>query len=138
MIRNMMTNNISANQADVAALVLRLVGGGFMLTHGLPKLNKLLAGDFGFADPIGIGASASLVLTVLAEFGGALLILIGLGTRIVSLPLMFIMLVAAFIVHGADSFSKKEFALLYFAIYLALFFLGSGKYSVDQMIAKRS
>ncbi len=133
-----MTSHISENQADIAALVLRLIGGGFMLTHGLPKLKKMLAGDFGFADPIGIGASASLILTVMAEFGGALLILIGLGTRIMSIPLMFTMLVAAFIVHGADPFGKKEFALLYFVIYLALFFLGSGKYSVDQAISKRS
>lgn len=137
MIKKMMKSQISTSQADIASLILRMIGGGFMLTHGLPKLNKMLSGDFGFADPIGIGSSASLVMTVMAEFGGALLILVGLGTRLVSIPLMFTMLVAAFIVHGADPFGKKEFALLYFTIYAALFFLGSGKYSIDNMISKK-
>ena len=138
MIKKLLHSGISPSQADIAALILRLIGGGFMLTHGLPKFNKLLSGDFGFADPIGIGAPASLVLTVMSEFGGAILLIIGLGTRLVSVPLMFTMIVAAFIVHGADPFGKKEFALLYFTIYAALFFLGSGKYSIDNIFSKKS
>jgi len=107
-----------------------------MLTHGWPKLQKMLSGDFGFADPIGLGSTFSLILTTAAEFGGALLILFGLGTRLVSIPLMFTMLVAAFLVHGGDPFKKQEFPLLYFAIYLALFFLGSGKFSLDSILRK--
>ena len=104
-----------------------------MLTHGWPKLQKVLGGDFGFADPIGLGASTSLVLTVAAEFGGALMLVFGFATRLISIPLMFTMVVAAFVVHGSDPFGKQEFPLLYFVIYLTLFFLGSGKFSVDAL-----
>lgn len=117
--------------ASLPILWLRLIGGGFMLAHGVPKLMKLLSGNFQFADPIGIGPQASLILTVFAEFLCALMILIGFKTKAATIPLMITMLVAAFLVHGADPFGKKELALIYFGIYLSLFFLGSGKYSVD-------
>lgn len=136
MFKKLFSLSTSQNQLNFASLVLRIIGGGFMLKHGWPKLQKILAGDFGFADPIGLGPELSLILTVAAEFGGALLLLIGLGTRLVSIPLMFTMIVAAFVVHGPDPFGKKELALMYFGVYFALFLLGSGKFSVDAIFNK--
>lgn len=137
MIRQYLDSHVSINNLDFVTLILRIIGGGFMLTHGIPKLMKLLNGDFQFADPLGIGEALSLGLTVFAEFFCALLILVGLATRIAAIPLMITMIVAGLMVHGADPFQKKEMALLYFAIYLILYFLGSGKYSVDRVIHKK-
>ena len=42
------------------------------------------------------------------------------------------MLVAAFIVHGADPFAKKEKALLYAICFLVIAITGAGKYSIDK------
>lgn len=121
-------------QTSIALLILRLVGGAFMLTHGWPKFQLLLGGaPFDFPDPLGIGVTTSLVLTVFAEFLCALLLLVGLFTRLVSIPLIITMLVAAFIVHGQDGFGKMELALLYAGIYLALSLLGAGRYSIDAL-----
>ncbi len=123
---------------DLGKLILRIIGGGFMLTHGIPKLMKLLSGNMSFGDPIGVGPEISLGLTVFAECVCALMILVGFKSKWATIPLMITMLVAAFIVHGADPFGKKELALLYFAIYTGIFFLGSGKYSVDNLLNKAS
>ncbi len=120
------------NKKDIGILLLRIAAGGFMLAHGIPKLMKIFNGDWGFANPLGIGPEASLVLTVFAEVICAGAILIGFKTKWATIPAMITMLVAAFIVHGPDPFQKKEMALLYFLMYAALFFLGSGKYSVDR------
>jgi len=127
-----------AMNIDWVALILRIIGGGFMLTHGWPKFQKLLDGNLQFADPIGLGVGPSLFLTVFAEFFCGLLILLGLGTRLASIPSFITMFVAAFVVHGADPFKKKELALVYMLVYLALFLLGSGKFSIDNMIKKKS
>ena len=42
------------------------------------------------------------------------------------------MLVAFFIVHGADDFAVREKALLYLGGFLALFFTGPGRHSIDK------
>ena len=117
---------------DVASLVIRIVFGASMLTHGYPKLEKVMAGNFKFGDPIGIGAELSLILTTFSEFFCSILIIIGLLTRLASIPLFITMAVAFFIVHSDDDFGTKEKAILYLAAYVILFFIGPGKYLLDQ------
>lgn len=90
-----------------------------------------------FGDPIGIGVEASLTLTVFSEVICYILIIIGLGTRLASIPLVITMAVAFFIVHGADPLQRKELALIYLIVYLVLFFTGSGKYSLDHYFLKQ-
>jgi putative oxidoreductase len=124
---------------DILVLLLRVSIAAFMITHGWPKLSKLLAGgEIQFGNPIGLGPALSLILVVFSEVFCSILIGIGLGTRLATLPLMITMLVAAFIAHGPDPFGRKEAALLYFLIYLTLFVIGSRKYSVDYLITKNS
>ena len=124
-------NNSFLNNLGLA--LLRIIPSGIMLfVHGLPKLQKLLAGNFEFADPIGIGAAPSLFLTVIGEFVAPLLIIIGFKTRFAAIPAAITMFVAAFVIHGADPFAKKELALLYFVFFLIIALVGPGKYSIDK------
>ncbi len=54
-----------------------------------------------FGDSLGLPFPwLMVVLAGLAEFGGAILLLLGWFTRLVAIPLMITMLVAAFLVHG--------------------------------------
>ncbi len=118
-------------------LILRVGTGAFMLTHGYPKLQRLLSGEFQFADPFGLGPGISLGLTVFAEFFCSILLILGLGTRLATIPLIVTMSVAAFIAHGADPFARKEMALLYLLSFVVLLFSGPGKISADQLLGKR-
>jgi putative oxidoreductase len=45
--------------------------------------------------------------------------------------------VAGFVAHSADPFGRKEIALLYLLYYIALFVLGSGKYSIDYLLTRK-
>ena len=129
MIRSLLNNEL--RNVDGALLILRLIGGGFMLTHGYPKLMKILEGDFGFADPFGFGPGISLGLVVFAEFFCAIALILGFKVRFSSVPLLITMLVAAFMIHGGDPWGKKEFALLYGGIYLTLLMTGGGRFGID-------
>ena len=129
MLSNLLNNHL--RNVDLGLLVLRIAGAGFMLTHGWGKFMNVINGNFEFGDPIGLGPTLSLILTAFAEFICAILVLVGFKGRLATIPMMFTMLVAAFVVHADDPWNRKEFALLYFFILLAIFLMGTGKYSID-------
>ena len=112
--------------------ILRTVPSIMMMTHGFPKLEKLITGNLEFANPIGIGQAPSLFLTVIAEFLCPLLIISRVKTRLATIPLLITMAVAAFVVHGGDPFGKMELSLIYFTIFLVILLCGPGKYSIDK------
>ena len=116
----------------IGLLLLRLGFSGLMLTHGIPKLMKLLQGNLESADPLGIGALPSLILTVIGEVICPLLIIIGYKTRLAAIPAGITMAVAAFVIHGADPIGTKEKALLYLFAFVIIALTGAGKYAVDR------
>mgnify|MGYP000453735000 CR=1 FL=1 len=59
---------MKTNALHFGFLLLRIGFSAAMLTHGYGKFMKVLAGDFSFGDPIGIGPTASLILCAIAEF----------------------------------------------------------------------
>lgn len=119
-------------QTHIALLFLRISASAMMLTHGYPKFQKLLSGDFEFGDPVGLGPTPSLFLAIIGEFVCPLLIIIGFKTRWAAIPTVITMAVAAFIVHAQDPYGTKEKALLFLSMFLVIILLGPGKYSVDK------
>ncbi|MCC6673392.1 MAG: DoxX family protein [Planctomycetes bacterium] len=129
---------------SIGLLVLRLGFGGYMAAHGWGKVQMVLAGAFDkFGDPIGLGNKLSLILAAGAEFGCALLVLVGLLTRLAAVPVAFTMGVAAFLVHTNDPWmmhaagASKEPALLFLSAFLALAFTGAGRFSLDAVLGPR-
>ena len=117
---------------DIGLALLRIVPSALLLTHGIPKFQKLITGDFEFADPIGIGATPTLFLAVLAEFICPILIILGFKTRWAAVLPALTMVVAAFVVHAADPFGVKEKALLFLGFFIVIYLVGPGKYSLDK------
>lgn len=123
---------------DIILLVVRVFIGFAMLSHGFPKLQMLLnGGKIEFFDFMGLGPMISLGLTVFAEFVCSIFLILGLFTRISLGFLIFTMIIAGFVVHGADPFEKREMSLIYLSVYLLIIAFGAGKMSVDYMIEKR-
>lgn len=118
--------------ANWGILVLRVGTSILMLVYGYGKLERYLNGERSFADPIGIGEELTLLLAIFAEFVCSLLLMAGLFTRAVLLPLIITMLVAFLIIHSNDPFEKKEHPLLFLIPYCTLFLTGPGRYSLDQ------
>lgn len=123
---------------DINSLILRLVLGFSMFySHGLGKWQVLFGdGEIKFADPIGLGMTLSLVLAVFAEVICSILIALGLFTRFALIPLIITMAIALFVVHSGQAFGKIELPLIYFAGYLAVLFVGPGRFSLDNIIKR--
>jgi len=121
---------MTKNFNNLALLLLRVGFGGFMLTHGIPKLNKL-SNPESFPDPLGVSPLVSLILCLIGEVVAPILIIIGLKTKLATIPAIITMGVAAFVVHAADPIGKKEHALLFLIAFLAIFLAGPGRFSVD-------
>ena len=115
--------------------VFRIITGFLFLWHGSQKL-------FNYPPKDDFTAAAGLMLFAgILEFGGGILILIGLFTRPVAFILCGLMAVAYFMAHAPGGFlpivNHGEPAVVYCFIFLHLFFAGGGVWSADHLIAKR-
>ena len=138
MIKNIFNPGNYPKNVDLVLLLLRVVIGGMMLTHGLGKLTMLFGNDsIEFADPLGVGLTTSLALAVFAEVFCSLFLIFGIATRFSAISLSVTMFIAAFIVHANDDFAVKEMALLYLLIYVVLAIVGAGKFSIDNWLSKK-
>ena len=73
-MKKLFTTSINDQLLQIGILFFRVIIGAFMLTHGYPKLMKLLSGaEIQFLDPFGIGQTASFALAVFAEFACSIL-----------------------------------------------------------------
>ena len=77
-------------------------------------------------------------LAGIGEFGGGLLLLFGLFTRLGALSIAIVMLVAILKVHWGAFFlpAGAEYALSLFCSALALLITGGGKFSLDAWLQK--
>ena len=137
-MNRLFNTNYNHRTLDIALFILRVGIALLMLSHGIPKLNTLLAGgEIKFPDPIGVGAVTSLSLAVFAEVFCSVLVLIGLATRLAVVPLMVTMLIAVFVIHAEDGLEKMEAGIHYLLTYLVLLFAGSGRVSFDFLISRK-
>jgi putative oxidoreductase len=126
---------------DAGLLVLRLwLGLSLLVLHGWSKLTGFSEMSGKFPDPIGVGSSISLALTIFAEVACAVLIAAGLLTRAATATLIILMGVAFFVVHkGALSGpGSGELAFIYLAGFVTLLLTGAGKFSFDARLLSKT
>lgn len=123
---------------NMGILGLRLFVGLIMLcVHGMAKLLTFSELSANFPDPLGVGSTISLIMILCAEVGCSLLLIFGLMTRLATLPLMFGMLMAFFVIHSGMPFTGRELPFLYVGIYVILLWTGGGKYALDEVIRQK-
>ncbi|MEL6460597.1 MAG: DoxX family protein [Cyanobacteria bacterium J06621_15] len=120
-------------------LVVRLLAGLLMIHNGLDKLADVQ----GFADNVVtfIGLPYPVFFTYCAayiEIVGAVLLIVGLLTRLSALSLLLTMLIAIYFHLKGDGLKipPLETASLYASFYLLFLVNGAGIFSLDALLAK--
>ena len=121
---------------------MRLGIGAMFIYHGSPKM-------FGGVESWGklgtsmkfLGVSFAPVffgfMSAITEFGGGILLILGLLTRPASLLLTFNMIVAVALKFGTGAgLGGASQALELAIVFFSLFLIGPGKYSVDAKLTK--
>lgn len=135
-----------------SSLILRVTLGLVMLPHGLQKTVGAFGG-FGFSGTMNFFTTQLHIPTVLAflvimaESVGAVMLIIGLWSRVAAFGIACVMIGAIWLVHlpygffmnwfGKQSGEGYEYHLLALAISMALMIVGSGKWSADRILATR-
>ena len=117
----------------LALLLLRLVLGAIMIGHSYPKVFGGEHHYVGFVTSLGL-PWWSAYLSIAAEFGGGILLILGLLTRFVGLTLVIDMAVAIAKMHfknGLLGENGYQFPMSLAAIAFALIFFGAGPISLD-------
>lgn len=123
---------------DSGLLFLRTSGGLLLLwVHGLPKLLHVQEQIQLIEDPLHLGAWPTLLSALFAETVCPLLIIVGLGTRLACLPILFLLLVALVVVHPEWTMDQAQFGWLLTIIFSTLAITGPGQLSLDAWRERR-
>ncbi|WP_435988612.1 DoxX family protein [Sulfitobacter sp. SH24] len=134
------------SNTDLAALALRLSSGVLFLAHGWMKVSLFtIPGTIAFFESLGLPGFFA-YLTILGELGGGLLLIAGVAVRLVSVPLIAILLGSVWAHAGFGwTFSNEgggwEFPLFWAVVQGVIALLGAGAYAlrlpvIDRVLGK--
>ena len=126
--------------AFIGPTLARITVGSVFIGTGWGKLNNLVQTTEYFASLHIPAAGFQARLAAGTEFVGGILVLLGLGARLASLPLAFTMVVAILTAKRAELdglttlFGFEEWSYIVFFVWIAL--VGPGPLSLDALIAR--
>jgi putative oxidoreductase len=131
-----------SNLNDLPLLFLRIILAIGFYGPAMMKL-KNIDGIISWFTDMGMPMPAlNAYLAAATESLGVLFLILGFSTRIISIPLIMVMIVAIKTVHLANGFESGnngfEIPLYYILMLFTLFIYGPGKYSLDYLFNKKN
>ena len=117
-------------------LAIRVFFGVLFFIHGVDKMMNFSQLSENYPSVLGFGSYMTLMVTVFCEFCCSLFLIAGLLLRIMVLPMIAAMGVAFFDIHDA-LFPEGELSLIYLVVFVVLYIVGPGRYSLDYLIDLR-
>lgn len=128
-------NLISPQVEEIGFAIVRVFAGFFIFRYGrelfyIDDLLKFLS-DVKFPFPVFSGYAAKII-----ELVGGIALMLGLGVRWVTIPLICVMCGVIYLTAGGSIF-EGELCFLFILLFAAFFFKGGGKWSLDHLIRSR-
>ena len=127
-------NRWLGKQSEWIYAPMRIVVGLLFACHGAQKLFGLLGGEQRISDPL-------MLLGGIIEFGGGLMVGLGLRAGLAAFLASGMMAVGYFKAHAPRGFwpivNKGELAVLYSFVFLYIASKGSGLLSIDALLGRK-
>ncbi|WP_179401058.1 DoxX family protein [Burkholderia guangdongensis] len=124
---------------DLGLLFLRIGASVLVLiVHGLPKVRHFTSEENAIEDPFHLGERGkqlSIVFAIFAEVACPVLVIVGLATRLASLPVMIVSALAIARVHPEWTPQQAQFAWMLIIMFGTLVIAGAGHYSLAALLA---
>jgi putative oxidoreductase len=136
-ITNVLNPNSRKWAVDLGLFILRVGTGLLLAPHGLQKLAAFGEKSEGFYNFLHLGGPVSMALTIFSELVCSILLILGLGTRLIIFPLILTMVIVVFVINGDATLGDKESGLLYLIPFVVILFTGPGRISMDQLLFRK-
>ncbi|MEM7110574.1 MAG: DoxX family protein [Bacteroidota bacterium] len=137
-VSSLLNTSVPNHKLDLALLMYRLlISLSLLNTHGIKKIMNYKEEVLHIPDPFGLGGELSTLFAIFANIVCPVFVIFGLFTRLAIIPILAITLSGLLLVHYADPWSVKDVPLMYSLAFLLLFYLGSGKHSIDARLTQK-
>ena len=130
---------------DLSWPLIRIAAGGTLLVHGMAKVLNQDVGTFAARSMAGRGLEPALPFAYLIYFletGGAVMIMLGLFTRLVAPMIAIQFFIITFMANFANGYGWSnprggwEFPLMWGVLFFAIALRGGGPYSLDRLLRR--
>jgi putative oxidoreductase len=135
-MKRLLSTKYSNGAFNFAMLFLRLTFGVLLFAAGYGKLTNYQEFSSNMMNFLGLGQQVSAALLIFAEVFCTALVVLGLFTRLATIPIIIAMSVALFKAHDAQIFGDGRSSGLFLIGFIVIFLLGPGKISVDGAMGK--
>jgi putative oxidoreductase len=99
--------------------------------HGMKKFRTENGQREQIPNPLGLPDKLNTMVATFSDTVVPFLLMIGIGTRFILLPVIGVTSIGYFVVHQKDSIEIRDVPYMYSISFIFIWILGAGKYSVD-------
>jgi putative oxidoreductase len=137
LVQIIINTNLEGKLIHIALFVFRIaLSLELIVAHGLKKLGVGVAEAEQVPNPLHLPQEFNSLFADTANLVFPVFVIFGLFTRVAVLPILAVTLTGYFILHWNDALLIKDTPFMYSLCYLFLFFVGPGKYSIDNYLRK--
>jgi putative oxidoreductase len=108
-----------------------------IFVHGFKKLGIGAAEAEKVPNPLHLPEAFNSAFALFANTFFPFMVLIGLCTRLATLPTLAVTLTGYFVLHWSDVAAVKDTPFIYSIVFLLILVMGLGRYSVDRYLFKK-
>ncbi|MEX3713171.1 DoxX family protein [Cytobacillus horneckiae] len=120
---------------QIAAAILRVVLGVVFFMHGVSKFQDGIVNTVGFFESLGLPGFTAYIVALIELIGGLAMIL-GIGTRIISILFALIMIGAITMVKIDEGFFGIEFDLVLMTMSICLAIVNKSYLALDNILSR--